>query len=330
VPAFLSTSVFDRGQLGVRFFFVVSGFLITRLIADEIESTGWLSIKLFYIRRVLRIFPAFYAYLAVVALASALHWLDIPLHNLAFAATYTTNYLLDGRWETGHLWSLAIEEQFYLIWPITIVTVGMRRAVAGAAALMALAPYALLALFLHGAGPYLLATQTFPFAFDALAAGCVLGGALPSLLASPVFASAIASPYGELVVPSLIVLDAVNHHSALYHAAAQPAITLGIGYAVARYTQIVDSPGARVLAWRPLVWVGKRSYSLYLWQQLFLNRYHETLLQMFPINLACAMACASASYTLIERPLNRLRARYRPGVIAPVTDTSASPAASRT
>jgi hypothetical protein len=199
VPAFLSTSVFDRGQLGVRFFFVVSGFLITRLIADEIESTGWLSIKLFYIRRVLRIFPAFYAYLAVVALASALHWLDIPLHNLAFAATYTTNYLLDGRWETGHLWSLAIEEQFYLIWPITIVTVGMRRAVAGAAALMALAPYALLALFLHGAGPYLLATQTFPFAFDALAAGCVLGGALPSLLASPVFASAIASPYGELV-----------------------------------------------------------------------------------------------------------------------------------
>jgi peptidoglycan/LPS O-acetylase OafA/YrhL len=85
-----------------------------------------------------------------------------------------------------------------------------------------------------------------------------------------------------------------------------------------------------VLAWRPLVWVGKRSYSLYLWQQLFLNRYHETLLQMFPINLACAMACASASYTLIERPLNRLRARYRPGVIAPVTDTSASPAASRT
>jgi peptidoglycan/LPS O-acetylase OafA/YrhL len=206
----------------------------------------------------------------------------------------------------------------------------MRRAIAGAAVLMALAPYALLALFLHGAGPYLLATQTFPFAFDELAAGCVLAGALESLLASRAFASAIASRYGELVVPSLLVLDSVNHHSALYHAAAQPAITLGICYAVARYTQIVDSPGAGVLAWRPLVWVGKRSYSLYLWQQLFLNRYHQTLLQAFPINVACSVACASASYTLIERPLNRLRARYRPGVIAPAMDTSVSPVASRT
>jgi peptidoglycan/LPS O-acetylase OafA/YrhL len=91
----------------------------------------------------------------------------------------------------------------------------------------------------------------------------------------------------------------------------QLAITVGVFYCVARYTQVVDAPGARVLAWRPLVWTGRRSYSLYLWQQLFLDRYQHTLLQMFPVNVACAFACAAGSYRFIELPLNRLRRRYR-------------------
>ncbi|HUK32777.1 MAG TPA: hypothetical protein VLV86_02635, partial [Vicinamibacterales bacterium] len=69
-PNFLSSRAFDHGQLGVKIFFVVSWFLITRLIADEIGNAG----------------------------------------RLSFPATYATNYVLDGRWETGHLWSLAIEE----------------------------------------------------------------------------------------------------------------------------------------------------------------------------------------------------------------------------
>ena len=337
-PAFLSyRPLFDHGLLGVKVFFVVSGFLITRLIADEMADTGRLSLKLFYIRRVLRIFPAFYLYLGVVALASALHWLDIPLHNLAFAGSYTINYIIEGgRWETGHLWSLAIEEQFYLIWPFTIALLGLRRALTGAAALAVLAPYALLALFLHGAGRYMVATRSFPFAFDAIAAGCVLGGALELFLARPAFLRAIASPYGGLVPPVIFVLDGFPHNQAFFHAVAQPLITIGICYGIARYTQVVDSFGARVLAWRPLVWVGKRSYSLYLWQQLFIDKYFQTLLQTFPINIALTVACANASYTFIERPLNRLRARYHPtpGALVveptePAVDTSVSPAASR-
>jgi peptidoglycan/LPS O-acetylase OafA/YrhL len=328
------SSLFNHGQLGVTCFFVVSGFLITRLSVDEIDRTGGLSIKLFYIRRALRIFPAFYVYLAVVAVLSALGWLDLPFRNLAFAATYTMNYVLAGRWETGHLWSLAIEEQFYLIWPATIAVLGIRRALAAATALAILAPYALLALFLHGAGRYLLATQTFPFVFDALAAGCVLGGCLRTFVSNARFRRAIASPFGGLVPLALLFVDSIDHHSAAYHAAGQLAITLGICYSVARYTQVLDTRGARILAWRPLVWVGRRSYSLYLWQQLFLDPYQHTLLQVFPINVACAFACADASYRFIERPLNRRRGRYRPEASRAepterARDTLASPAASR-
>jgi peptidoglycan/LPS O-acetylase OafA/YrhL len=339
--AFPWSRLLDHGVLGVKVFFVVSGFLITRLIVGEIEQTGRLDIKLFFIRRMLRIFPAFYVYLAVVALVTSLHWLDIPVHNLVFAATYTMNYVAEGRWETGHLWSLAIEEQFYLIWPFAVLMLGLRRALSGAAVLAVIAPYALLALFLHGAGRYMLATQTFPFAFDGLAAGCVLGGCLDTFMKRPAFARAIASRWGALVPPAMLLLDGIDRHSLVYHAAGQLAITLGICYAVARYTQI-RSLGARALAWRPLVWVGQRSYSLYLWQQLFLNPYHRTLLQLFPVNILCAVACADTSYRFIERPLNRLRRRYRPEVrlkadttlkvdtTAPSAGTSAFPAATRT
>jgi peptidoglycan/LPS O-acetylase OafA/YrhL len=160
---------------------------------------------------------------------------------------------------------------------------------------------------------------------------------------SPAFTRAIASRSGAVVPAAILLLDGIDRHSLLYHAAGQLAITIGICDVVARYTQVM-STGGRVLGWRPLVWVGKRSYSLYLWQQLFLNPYHQTLLQMFPVNIACAVACADSSYRFIERPLNRLRARYRPEVqrvrvapdaaespaSEPAAGTSASPAASRT
>jgi peptidoglycan/LPS O-acetylase OafA/YrhL len=313
-PAWLSSPVFDHGVLGVRVFFVISGFLITRLIFDEIALTGRLSLKLFYIRRALRIFPAFYVYLAVVALASSLHWLDIPGRNLAFAATYTMNYVLDGRWETGHLWSLAVEEQFYLLWPFTLYALGGRRALMLAALLAVTAPYGLLALYVHGAGPYLLATTTFPLVADGLAAGCVLGGWLETWLRNDRFRRAIASRWGECVPALVLGLDFVDHHSVIYHGLSQLLTTAGICYCVARYTTVVDSFGARVLASPSLVWVGRRSYSLYLWQQLFLNRYHATVLQMFPLNIGFAFACAAASYRFIERPLNRFRRRYHPTV----------------
>jgi peptidoglycan/LPS O-acetylase OafA/YrhL len=313
LPTVLLSPLLDHGLLGVKIFFAISGFLITQLIAQEMKDTGQLSLKLFYIRRALRIFPAFYVYLAVVAVVASLHWLDIPPRNLLFAATYTMNYVVDGRWETGHLWSLAVEEQFYLAWPWTIRALGMRRALLLAAVLAVGAPYALLILFLRRSSVYVLATVTFPFVFDGIAAGCVLAGSLSTLLKSERFKAAISSRYGEVVPLAVLGLDCLDHHSAVYHAAGQLATTVGICYCVARYTQVVDSPGARVLAWRPLVWTGRRSYSLYLWQQLFLDRYQHTPLQVFPVNVACAVVCAAVSYRFIELPLNSLRRRYRAG-----------------
>ena len=316
-PEWLSSAALDHGVLGVRIFFVISGFLITRLVMDELGETGRLSLRLFYIRRALRIFPAFYVYLGVVAVAGQFGWFDIPRRNLLFAGTYMMNYVLDGRWETGHLWSLAVEEQFYLVWPCAPVVFGTSRALTGAAVLALLAPFGLLALYVHGAGPYMLATTTFPFVADGLAAGCVLGGWLEPLLEHDVVRRSIAHPSGDVVPLVVLAADFTNHHSALYHGGVQPLTTLGICYCVARYTQYPNTPGGRLLATRALEWVGRRSYSLYLWQQLFLNRYHQTIFQLFPLNVGFAGACAATSYRCIEAPLNRFRRRFQPRRVSP-------------
>ena len=105
------------GQFGVKVFFVISGFLITSLLIKEQDKTGTVSLSQFYIRRGFRIFPAAYAFILVTTLAlhTRLSWGDV-----ARALTYTTDFGSGGtaqHWPLFHLWSLSIEEQFYLIWP---------------------------------------------------------------------------------------------------------------------------------------------------------------------------------------------------------------------
>ena len=109
---------FRNGSLGVTCFFVISGMLITRLLLDELDEGGRIDLKRFYLRRSFRIFPAFYAYLAVVGLLALLHVAPIDRKSFLVSATYLRNYfphptaaLLE------HTWSLSLEEQFYLFWP---------------------------------------------------------------------------------------------------------------------------------------------------------------------------------------------------------------------
>jgi peptidoglycan/LPS O-acetylase OafA/YrhL len=110
------------GTYAVNIFFVLSGFLITRLLLDEVSLTGTISLKNFYIRRSRRIFPAFYGFLAVRTLVAP----PMPFWPLAAVATYWGNYYSAFHgWtslaDLGHTWSLAAEEQFYLLWPLVFL-----------------------------------------------------------------------------------------------------------------------------------------------------------------------------------------------------------------
>src|SRR5690606_11080924 len=112
VHNFLETFVY--AQLGVKIFFVLSGFLITTLLIKEYQKNGRISLKAFYIRRLLRIFPVFYLYLFVLLLVNYLLQLNLSWQNFAGAALYLNNFsFFAGTWLTGHSRSLAVEEQFY-------------------------------------------------------------------------------------------------------------------------------------------------------------------------------------------------------------------------
>jgi peptidoglycan/LPS O-acetylase OafA/YrhL len=176
-----------NGDLGVRTFFVISGLLITWLMLREQSQTGQVNLRNFYARRALRILPVYAAFLLVVA---ALQWLT-PFHQSTGQwvanLTFTTGLLSwggVGSWTTGHLWSLAVEEQFYVIWPVlftglalalkwgrSFLLLGVPIAAAPlcrAAEKSGVAPEGLAPLF----SPYTFATN-----FDAIAIGCAGGNA---------------------------------------------------------------------------------------------------------------------------------------------------------
>jgi peptidoglycan/LPS O-acetylase OafA/YrhL len=153
---------------GVRVFFVISGFLITSLLIREREKTGTINLKQFYIRRAYRILPAAYFYLVVITVVS--HQ-SLAYKDLFIAYTYLTSYSLHQPWVLIHLWSLSVEEQFYLVWPAAMLLgfILARRLAFGAVAAALVVRFVLVKV-----GWYHASLWSFPAVADSLAAGCLL------------------------------------------------------------------------------------------------------------------------------------------------------------
>jgi peptidoglycan/LPS O-acetylase OafA/YrhL len=130
--------IFD-GDLGVRIFFVISGFLITTLMLQEKKRYGNVSLKNFYLRRMLRLFPVQYAFVAFLVAIALVMPVRASTCGIITAATFTRNYACF-EWIDGHFWSLAVEEQFYLIWPIALVALRQRSLLLFAVVLILVAP----------------------------------------------------------------------------------------------------------------------------------------------------------------------------------------------
>lgn len=317
IPAFNT----EHGVLGVQIFFVISGFLITTLLLDERARTGDVSLRLFYARRTLRIFPPFYLFLGVIAIGALFGMFKVPLSNMIFAATYTMNYVSNGVWITGHVWSLSVEEQFYLVWPLTMKLAGIRRSfwIAGVVALTA--PAFCFFVYLYNPEWGSTITRCFPLVADSIAAGCVLAGILPWLRRQINYSKWFGSPWGDVVIPCILLLELGRGHPRLHLAFTETALNLGICYAIVRYTQFPDGRVARILNLPAIAFVGRISYSLYLWQQLFMDQWGTAILQRFPLNVAAAFGCALLSYYTVELPMAGMRRRLRakPAPVEPVS-----------
>jgi peptidoglycan/LPS O-acetylase OafA/YrhL len=304
--------------LGVRVFFVISGFLITSLLLAEIARTGTVSVRHFYLRRTLRIFPPFYVYVAAIAIAGALGWVALRDFDILAAVTYTTNYHHDRSWYLGHAWSLAVEEQFYLLWPFLIKYLGVRRGARVALATIIAAPLLRTALLIGAPSFRPGIGETFPTVADAIATGCLLACIRGRLDASPRLLAFLSGP-AFWVVPAVAVACAFVPSAKADALLGQTITNLGIAIAIERFVRFPTTAFARVLNARPIVFVGVLSYSLYLWQQPFLNRHTPIWLTAFPVNIVLAFAAALVSYTLVERPALRLRARIEAWWRAPRT-----------
>ena len=310
------------GEFGVVVFFVISGFLITGLLLDEVERTGSVNLGRFYLRRTLRIFPPYYAFLICLALAAATGAVALVSGDVLSAMTYTANYKLDRSWFVGHTWSLSVEEQFYLLWPAVLLFARTRRAILIAAAVVLLVPlirvaeWELLRQYGDGVG------HRFETIADAIAIGCVLAGTrswlhktawYPRLLASPAF---IVVPFAA--VGANLVHDHPLANFALGMSIAHVCIALCLDWVVTFH----DGRVGRVLNARPLVFVGWLSYSLYLWQQPFLNRGSDSIVAAFPQNILIVALLAVMSYYLVERPSLALRRRIERALPADQARTS--------
>jgi peptidoglycan/LPS O-acetylase OafA/YrhL len=298
------------GDIGVRSFFVLSGFLITTLLLREYERRTSISLLGFYLRRAFRIFPAFYTYLLVVGVLALLGPVDLLEHDLLAAASYTTNFHAERSWWTGHLWSLAVEEQFYVLWPLALVLLGLARAWWFAAAAVVLAPIARIVVWHALPEHRALADQAFPCVFDALASGCLLAFFAPRLPRSPRIARMFDSRWFWLV-PVLGLAPLAVTTPLFHNGVAMTLANFSIAFTIARCASRPRSRLTKVLERKPIVWIGTLSYSLYLWQQLFLNRHADAWLNVFPINIGLALLAATCCHYLIEKPCLRFADRWR-------------------
>jgi len=302
-------NIFALGELGVRVFFVISGYLITRLLLEELDRRQRISLGRFYLRRTLRIFPPYYTLIAVLLVGQAIGWLQLAPHDVGRALTYTTNYYSERSWFTGHTWSLSVEEQFYLLWPAVIVLAGSRRAILVAACAVLLAPvvrvgsWELMRWSAGGIG------HRFETVADAIAVGCVLAGTRDWLHAQPFYRRALGSAMFIVVPLAVLAANLLHEHPVVYFGAAMTVINVGVALCLDWCVTYPDGRVGALLNAGPLVFVGLLSYSLYLWQQMFLNRASDTSVSAFPLNLLLATLCALASYYVVEQPSLRLRRR---------------------
>jgi peptidoglycan/LPS O-acetylase OafA/YrhL len=309
--------LWDGGITGVQIFFGISGLLIcTRLLDAYHAADGRLSLKTFYIRRAHRILPPAIVTLLVLALLGLFGVITIAPRDLIVTACLGANYARGLSGYVAHFWSLAMEEHFYLLFPPLLALAGVRRTM-WIAAILAVA----VAAWRQLDGTMGLTIEHLPPVWQRTDGAC--DGLLWGCVAAILFHRAAAPEWFRRRLTPIVFIAMLG---AFVAATIVRPESVGMRLALTTLRALLVAPmllatlchprslAGRALELRPMRWVGRMSYSLYLWQQLFLahSGTWTPLLawaQRWPINLACAFAAAGASYYLIERPF--IREGYR-------------------
>lgn len=309
------------GDLGVTLFFVLSGFLITWLLLREFAATESISIRKFYARRALRIFPAYYVFILFsLALDTALgHRWSFGLITVAF--TYLVNYynafLGHPTTSIAHAWSLAVEEQFYLLWPLACLAL-LRRSRESAARAVAFVIVAVVAwrsaLFLIFHAPTSYVYNAFDTRCDALAIGCFLALSSERKWLHGLEQRVRSSSLLPLVTLGLIWLSR-HYGSSDYHYSI--GMTVDAALIALFIIQMLGVSTSPLWSWlnHPVTrWLGLISYPSYLYHEWGLSvgervLPHAPKLLTFAVGYAATLCFAWGSYRIIERPFLAIKDR---------------------
>jgi len=312
-----SHSILDPGYIGVMIFFALSGYLITTHLLHEQDASGRISLRSFYWRRAFRILPAAVLFLGVLAALSSAGLVICGWRAIRPALLFYANYADEHhRWAVGHFWSLSVEEHFYFVWPALLVAFGVTRGWI-TAAIVAVAISALRLLVDRGYVFQAVFQDTAHGNYhsdlftDVILWGCVLAFYLHRSR-RPAPSSVVSTALAIAAMALLVMPTTANLHLPKVVRNLLPAILL---------CAVVTAPRApigRFLELPPVRYIGRVSYSLYLWQQLFLADPERRL--PLPVAVVLMCICAVLSYELIERPAirfgHRLWQRWRPVPIA--------------
>jgi peptidoglycan/LPS O-acetylase OafA/YrhL len=312
------------GFLGVDLFFAISGILICTRLLEEKERKGRISLGGFYIRRIFRILPPALAYLAVVGVLGLIGTIHVGLTSWLDSLFFVNNYYIANPRNplalyTNHFWSLGIEEQFYLLLP-GILFLFPRRHTWVLAVLTAASLAYPIWIYSHHA-----LWDGMGNGFSRFRTEMRINALLFPALVAIFLRRARFNRICMIAVSPLVVVVAQGVALHLFNMIGVPSLFLllvpcGFPFLLVGTTLHPKSLFSRFLEWAPLRFLGRISYSLYLWQQLFFIDQHESsratgwlgMLQSKPWSLAVLIAVATGSYYLLEKPLIRRGHRLAP------------------
>jgi peptidoglycan/LPS O-acetylase OafA/YrhL len=315
---------------GVLTFFVISGFLITFLLIKESARTGTISLKDFYIRRSLRIFPAFYVYWGIVVGGILLLKPDkVPWAQAICSFFYLGNYYqgLHNYPSTllSHTWSLGVEEQFYLLWPGLFLLL-RNRLPALVRALAVVIPllwvYRTVLVYRGVADAYIY--TSFETRVDAILVGCLLAIALHTGTAAAALAELRRARYIPVVV-TLLALSLFGGFRVMHTYKNVIGFALDPVLLAVLILQLTSTTGWAWMDRGPISYLGRISYSTYLYQEMLLPVLHSHLPHAIALP-GCFLgiwAVAALSYEFVEKPFLKLKKRFEvvkvpePGIDAP-------------
>jgi peptidoglycan/LPS O-acetylase OafA/YrhL len=318
--------ILPGGWAGVDLFFVLSGFLISSLLFSEWKRSGTLDIRRFLIRRGFKIYPAFYLYLAVTIAAMRVGGHTVSTASVLPTAMFVRNYFPDtlgsGVWD--HLWSLAVEEQFYLVLPPMLLLLARRRFHFLPAAF---GTVAILAMVLRFHAGWNLSGRELDVWYipTHLRIDSLMFGAVLSYLRAfePLLFARIAHSRLTLIplAAAIAVLAFIPLSSPLMHTLGFTVLYLGFGALL--LVMLVRVPGAgatRLL--KPVAEIGLNSYSIYLWHMPIALMLAHTRALFVPY-IASSIVLGILAAKLIELPTLRLRDRLFPSRSQALTITVA-------